>query len=228
MNGLQIFQFKSEFSEYADKETGHVRVVIVDGEPWWVAKDVCDVLEIKNTTQAIDGLDEDERSMFNIGRQGSVNIICESGLFGLIFSSKKPEAKEFKRWVRKIVLPQIRKTGSFLPPADQKLLEQVKSGQLLLIDPKQQQRKADINLSSRKNYLLPDAAAIMDMKEWDFYDALDKIDVLYVERRNGAPWVGLSAKSLELKLGTHIGIKGRLTPVFTRKGMLHIIREMGL
>jgi hypothetical protein len=105
---------------------------------------------------------------------------------------------------------------------------QVKSGQLLLVDPKQQERKQQINLDTRKHYLLPDAAAIIDMKEWDFYDALDKIDVLYVERRNGPAFVGLSAKSLELKLGTHIGIRGRLTPVFTRKGMLHIIRELGV
>jgi prophage antirepressor-like protein len=219
MNELQVFEF----------EMYQTRVIILGGEPWWVAKDVACVLGYTKTEAMLRLLDSDEIAPYKIaGINADSYIINESGIYSAIFGSKKPEAKAFRKWVTSEILPQIRKTGSFLSPADQKLLEQVKSGQLLLVDPKMQQKKIDINLSARKHYLLPDAAAIMDMKEWDFYDALDKIDVLYVERRNGAPWVGLSAKSLELKLGTHIGIKGRLTPVFTRKGMLHIIREMWL
>lgn len=84
-----------------------------DGNPWFIAKDVCETLGIKNPTQAIEFLDDDERSMFNIGRQGDVNIISESGLYGLIGKSRKKEAKDFQRWLRKEVLPAIRKTGSY-------------------------------------------------------------------------------------------------------------------
>jgi anti-repressor protein len=91
-----------------------VRTILKNGEPWFVAKDVCDVLEIKNTTQAIQKLDEDERSMFNIGRQGETNIVNEYGLYNLILTSRKPEAKQFKRWVTHEVLPTIRKHGAFI------------------------------------------------------------------------------------------------------------------
>jgi len=70
-----------------------------DDSIWFVAKDVCVVLSIRNTTQAINILDEDERAMFCIGRQGEANIINESGLYTLILRSNKPEAKAFRKWV---------------------------------------------------------------------------------------------------------------------------------
>ena len=62
-----------------------------------MAKDFCDILEIKNATQAVQNLDDDERSMYYIGRQGEVNVINEPGLYALIFKSRKPEAKQFTR-----------------------------------------------------------------------------------------------------------------------------------
>lgn len=90
-----------------------VRTVIKEGEPWFVAKDVCEVLEIQNTTQAMSRLDEEERSFLNMGRQGITNVINESGLYSLILTSRKPEAKAFKKWVTSEVLPSIRKRGMF-------------------------------------------------------------------------------------------------------------------
>lgn len=90
-----------------------VRTLIKEGEPWFVASDVCNVLEIQNTTQAMSRLDEEERSIFNIGRQGMTNIINESGLYSLILTSRKPEAKAFKKWVTSEVLPSIRKQGKY-------------------------------------------------------------------------------------------------------------------
>lgn len=99
-----------------------VRTTVIDGEVWFIAKDVCDVLDIQNVTQAVQQLDDDERSMFNIGRSpthgggGEVNIINEPGLYALVLRSNKPEAKPFRRWVTHDVLPQIRKTGSYVLP----------------------------------------------------------------------------------------------------------------
>ena len=85
-----------------------------NGEPWWVAKDVCDVLTLTNPTEAIRALDVDEKSTLRISEGGpEVNIINESGLYSLIIRSNKPEAKKFKRWVTEDVLPSIRKTGSY-------------------------------------------------------------------------------------------------------------------
>lgn len=91
-----------------------LRVVMIDGEPWFVATDVCEALGIQNVTQAVARLDDDERSMFNIGRQGEASIINESGLYSLILGSRKPEAKKFKKWVTSEVLPAIRKTGRYV------------------------------------------------------------------------------------------------------------------
>lgn len=88
------------------------------GEPWFVAKDVCDILEISNPSDALKRLDDDERSRFNLGRQGETNIVNEAGLYALVLGSRKPEAHEFKRWVTHEVLPQIRRTGGYIPTTD--------------------------------------------------------------------------------------------------------------
>lgn len=88
------------------------------GEPWFVAKDVCDILGHSNVSMALDRLDDDERSKFNLGRQGETNIVNEAGLYSLVLGSRKPEAHEFKRWVTHEVLPQIRKTGGYIPTTD--------------------------------------------------------------------------------------------------------------
>ncbi|WP_416808674.1 phage antirepressor KilAC domain-containing protein [Bacillus thuringiensis] len=107
MNQLQVFN---------NEEFGQVRTVVQDEDVWFVAKDVCEVLEIKNTTQAMQKLDPEERTMFNIGRQGETNIINESGLYSLIMTSRKPQAKAFKKWVTNEVLPSIRKHGAYMTP----------------------------------------------------------------------------------------------------------------
>lgn len=104
MNELKIF---------SNEEFGEIRTVIVDDEPWFVASDICKALEIANATQAVQRLDEDERSMFNIGRQGEANVVNEYGLYNLVLSSRKREAKAFKRWITHEVIPSIRKTGSY-------------------------------------------------------------------------------------------------------------------
>jgi prophage antirepressor-like protein len=90
-----------------------VRTVILDGEPWWIAKDVCDVLGHTNTSMALANIDDEERAKFNLGRQGETNIVSESGLYSLILYSRKPEAKAFKKWVTSEVLPSIRKHGIY-------------------------------------------------------------------------------------------------------------------
>lgn len=89
-----------------------------NGEPWFVAKDVCDILGHSNVSMALDRLDDDERSKSNLGRQGETNIVNEAGLYVLVLGSRKPEAHEFKRWVTHEVLPQIRKTGGYIPTSE--------------------------------------------------------------------------------------------------------------
>ena len=97
-----------------------VRIVERDGEPWFVARDVCNVLEIKNVSDTANKLlDEDEKGVDTIytpsGKQ-EMTIVSEAGLYTLILRSRKPEAKAFKRWVTHDVLPSIRKTGAYVVP----------------------------------------------------------------------------------------------------------------
>ena len=91
------------------------------GEPWFVAKDVCDILEISNSRDAVSKLDSDEKGVVitdTLGGDQQASIISEPGLYKLIMRSRKPEAREFQRWVTHEVLPQIRKTGGYIPTTD--------------------------------------------------------------------------------------------------------------
>ena len=93
-----------------------VRVVDHDGQPWFASADVCDLLEIRNSRQAVARLDDDEKGVTTIdtaGGQQTLGIVSESGLYRLIFKSRKPQARAFRRWVTTEVLPSIRKTGSY-------------------------------------------------------------------------------------------------------------------
>lgn len=107
MTDLQIFN---------NDRFGQVRIVPVEGELMFVPKDVCDCLEITKHRDAISRLDSDERGSVKLDTPGGkqdVAAINEYGLYNLVLSSRKPEAKEFKRWITHDVIPSIRKTGSY-------------------------------------------------------------------------------------------------------------------
>lgn len=92
-----------------------VRTIVRDCEPWFVLKDVCEILGISNPTVVSNRLEDDEVTKFNLGGlSGESNIINESGLYSVILLSRKPEARKFKKWVTSEVLPSIRKTGSYV------------------------------------------------------------------------------------------------------------------
>jgi len=109
-NELTVFKYEGR----------EIRTVENDGETWFVAKEICDVLEIEQPTRATERLDEDEKGVTTIHTLGGPQemvIISEPGMYKLVLTSRKPEAKTFSRWVAHEVLPQIRKTGSYSPPA---------------------------------------------------------------------------------------------------------------
>ena len=117
----EVTKKNTELQLFQKEEFGTIRTVIIDGEPWFVAKDVCDILGVQNVTQATQQLENFERSMFNIGRQGEANIISESGFYTLVLRSRKPIAKPFRIWVTSEVLPSIRKTGQYIATTDNKI-----------------------------------------------------------------------------------------------------------
>lgn len=110
---------KKELAVISSPEFGEVRIVMVKDEPLFVAKDVCDVLGISNSRDAMNRLDEDEKAMSVLPTQfgkKSMNMVNESGLYNLIFQSRKPEARAFRKWVTQEVLPNIRKYGFYMTP----------------------------------------------------------------------------------------------------------------
>lgn len=116
---------------------GKIRTTTIDGEPWFVARDVCDALELSNVSVSLNALDEDERAKFNLGRQGETNIISEAGMYSLVMRSRKPEAKSFKRWVTHEVLPAIRQNGYYATPEkDSEITAREKFVQKAITDPR--------------------------------------------------------------------------------------------
>lgn len=121
MTDLQIFN---------NDRFGQVRIIPVDGELMFVAKDVCDCLEITKHRDAISRLDPDERGSVKLDTPGGkqdIAAINEYGLYNLVLSSRKPEAKEFKRWITHDVIPAIRKTGSYSMVIPQTLPEALRA-----------------------------------------------------------------------------------------------------
>ncbi len=184
-NSIQRFDFKGAALRTLTDE---------NGEPWFVAKDVCDVLGYMNASKAInDHVDQEDKlnneSLSSLGQRGGW-LVNESGLYSLVLSSKLPTAKEFKRWVTHDVLPQIRRTGGYIPTTDADddmtiLAKAVMIGQRTM---EQQQRKIAAQ-QTRIDELQPKASM------WDNF--VDIPDVLSV---------GNSAKLLS-NLGRPIGRK---------------------
>lgn len=108
---------KNEIQVFENTDFGDVRVVEYNGEPYFVAKEVCDILGYTNSRKAIaDHVDEEDKGVTKCDTPGgkqNLTIINESGLYSLIIGSKLPEAKQFKHWVTSEVLPSIRKTGKY-------------------------------------------------------------------------------------------------------------------
>lgn len=110
-NPIQVFKF--------DERDSIRTIVDTEGNPWFVAKDICIALAITNPRQATACLDSDEKdvhSMYTPGGEQSMTVVNEMGLYSLIIRSRKPEAKRFKRWITHEVLPSIRKTGLYATP----------------------------------------------------------------------------------------------------------------
>ena len=111
---LEVFKYQD------GEDINDFTTIEIDGEPWFRAKDICDLLGIQNGRKVVAGLDDDEKLTYLIdtaGQMRNVNFVNESGLYAIIFKSTKPNAAKFRKWVTKEVIPTIRKTGSFGKPS---------------------------------------------------------------------------------------------------------------
>lgn len=151
---------------------GTIRAGMNGGEPWFVAKDVCDALGVSNITETMARLDEDEFSITEvidtIGRTQEVRIVTEPGFYKLVMRSRKPEAKQFQRWVTHEVLPAIRKTGGYLAAKPDDTPEEIMARALLVADETMRRQKERIDAMEaeaaelRPKALFADAVAASD------------------------------------------------------------------
>ena len=133
MNDIQIFN---------NPEFGDIRTVVIDNEPWFVGKDVADILGYQNGSRDINRhVDEEDKRLTKMVSQGQnrdITVINESGLYSLIFGSKLESAKKFKKWVTSEVLPSIRKTGTYMMP-------QTTDGKIALLAQGHTELKAEVD-----------------------------------------------------------------------------------
>ena len=175
MNNLQVFNY-GEFP---------VRTVLMDGEPWWVLKDVCSVLEIENHRNVAARLDTDEKGvhqMSTLGGNQKMVIINESGLYKVILRSDKPEAKKFTRWVTHEVLPAIRKTGEYVPTPQRELTKDdyIKAAQIIS-GCRNERLPYVLHLLTDAGFTIPELKQVKRVKEEEPLD-LTIIDTLMKEK----------------------------------------------
>lgn len=166
-NQLQIFE---------NQEFGKVRVIIKEGEPWFVAKDVCDCLGITNSRDALSRLDNDEKGVAltdTLGGKQEMRIVNEAGLYALVLSSKKPEAKKFKRWITHEILPTIRKTGGYVSNEDMFIETYLPFAD----DNIKQLFKQTLNIIRSQNRIIERQRAEIEYKEDVIIDLVDKVDL---------------------------------------------------
>ena len=235
MNAIQIFDYKSN----------KVRTVEQDGRVWFVAKDVCDILGLTNPTEALRGLDDDEKmtlrnSEGHSGQRGGaqfINVISESGVYFLTFHSNKPEAKNFARWVRKEVLPSIMRTGKYsVEQGDevlalaQRIVAQHEENQALkekIEDDKEKVEFADAVSHSDNSYSWQDMANSMAQNGADIgQNRAVKwgLENRYLCRRSGHSYLQPTLKAIKQGL-LEVDLRTRTVRI-TPKGLFRLARDM--
>ena len=208
MNELQIFK---------NNQFGNVRIVMKDQEPWFVAKDVCECLAISKHRDAISRLDDDERGSLKVdtlGGKQEMATVNEYGLYSLVLSSRKKEAKEFKRWITHDVIPQIRKTGQYIADIPKTLpdalrayaneVEEHNKAKALIEEQKPKVLFADSVAASHTSILVGDLAKLLhqngvkDMGQKRLFNWLRENS--YLIKRKGSDYNSPTQKAMEMGL----------------------------
>lgn len=240
-----------ELKVFKSEEFGSVRVVEINNEPWFVAKDISDFLNYSDASAMTRHLDEDEKANCQIDSMSKSQIIInESGLYSAILRSKRPEAKKFKKWVTSEVLPTIRKTGGYLGNTEEMTEEEIMARALIVAQKTIENKNkiieelkpkaifADAVSASHTSILVGELAKILKQNGVDtgqkrFFEWLR--DNGYLIKRKGSDYNMPTQKSMEQGLfeikettinhsDGHISISK--TPKVTGKGQVYFINKL--
>lgn len=188
MNEIKIFE---------SPEFGQIRTTVIDGELWFVGKDVAEILGYERGTKAVvDHVDEEDRHMIDRTTQSQIGIelgqrggwlVNESGLYSLILSSKLPTAKAFKHWVTSEILPSIRRTGGYISGHENLTAEELMAKALLVAQKTLADREARISALTVENQIMQPKA--------DYFDQLVDRNLL-TNFRETAKQLGIKQKAL--------------------------------
>lgn len=188
-----------------------ISATTINGEPWFIAKNVCLALEISDVSQACSRLDDDEklmRTLYVSGQNRESLLINESGLYSLILTSRKPEAKAFKKWVTSEVLPSIRKTGSYqvkpksaleLAREQVALLETIEQQSKLIEQQKPAVEFVDRFVSIKSSKSITEVAKILGVGQREFFEWLAEKKIIYKRSDNWLP-ASTYAKYFDVKI----------------------------
>lgn len=173
----------NEIMTFENTQFGEIRVMEQNGEPWFVAVDVCRALDIGNPTQALTRLDDDEVTLILNEGGREMNFVSEPGLYSLVLGSRKPEAKAFKRWITHEVIPSIRKTGGYIAGQEDMTPEELMAAALIMANKTIENQKARLSSLTVDNQIMKPKA--------DYFDELVDRNLLTNFRE--------TAKQLEVK-----------------------------
>lgn len=176
----------NEIMTFENTQFGEIRVMEQNGEPWFVAADVCKALDLEDTGRATSRLDEDELTRIKIvsgGQNREVIVVNEPGLYSLVLGSRKPEAKAFKRWITHEVIPSIRKTGGYIAGQEDMTPEELMAAALIMANKTIENQKARLSSLTVDNQIMKPKA--------DYFDELVDRNLLTNFRE--------TAKQLEVK-----------------------------
>lgn len=161
----------SELRVFENEKFGQVRTVLLEGNPWFVAADVCRALDVSNSRQALTRLDEDEKGVISndtLGGTQQMAIVNEPGLYSLVLGSRKKEAKEFKRWLTHDVLPAIRKHGLYATEMTLERMINDPSTAIMMLQAIQDEREKRKQIEAQKKLLVAENRILaMEAMTWD-------------------------------------------------------------
>ena len=221
MNELQIFKY----------ENNDVRTVEINGEPWFVLKDVCGVLamDVSKIKQVSDRLDADEKGRYSVPTHGGAQetwVINESGLYNVILRSDKPEAKPFRKWVTAEVLPTIRKHGAYMTPETLQAAILNPDTMIQLCQQLKAEQDKNAALSAANSQLMVDKQIMLPKAEY-FDELVDRN--LLTSFRETAKQLGIGEKAfiafLLAKKFIYRDKKGKLMPYADKNNGLFEVKE---